>query len=194
MSDGVKVLDTFLKGLKKLAAVAGEVDALQDEVAGREADALAALVAEVRPLLPRLVKPVSVREPWHRGGGEGTTWREPAVLLGQSFQQDREDGGRLTHTGSLLLLTGDGRFVELALEGQWTEAGERVTEARWHVEARERPVDGPFARGHLRTVLTGLLDALREAIVKGRAEREELRRRVELLVEVDAVISRPRAT
>lgn len=190
MSDGVKVLDTFLKGLKKLAALAGEVEALQAEVAGREADALAAIVAEVRPLLPKLVRPVAVKEPWQAAG---ETWREPAVLLGQSFQQDRADGGRLTHSGELLLLTADGRFVELALRGQWTEAGAGVTNARWTVDARERPIDGPFARANLRAVLTGLLDALREAIVEQRAEREELRRRVELLVEVDALINRPRA-
>lgn len=194
MSDGVKVLDTFLKGLKKLAALSGEVEALQAEVAGREADALAAILAEVRPLLPRLVRPVVVKEPWLEAG-EGTTWREPAVLLAQSFQQDRGDGGKLVHTGSLLLLTADGRLVELELRGQWTEAGGQVTNARWTVDARDRPIDGPFARAHLRAILTGLLDALREAIVKGRAEREELRRRVELLVEVDAVLTgRPRST
>ena len=194
-TSGVKVLDTYLRGLKKLVGLAADIDELEREVASREADALRDLLAEVQPLLPHLVRPVSIREPWLVGRGEpaGVTgvWREKGVVLVQSFQQDRSDDGRISHNGSLLVLTESGRLVELELDGAWTEQrGGGAVDARWRVDAQERSIDPEFAKAHLRPILTGLLDALKEALVRGRADREELRRRLSILDEVDSLLRR----
>jgi hypothetical protein len=197
MADGgtttsVKVLDTYLRGLKKLVGLAADIDELEREVASREAVALRDLLAEVQPLLPHLTRPVSIREPWLVGREtSGGTWREKGVVLVQSFQQDRSDEGRISHNGSLLVLTESGRLVELVLEGAWTEQrGGGAIDARWRVDAQERPIEPEFARAHLRPILTGLLDALKEALVRGRADREELRRRLAILDEVDSLLRR----
>lgn len=191
-TSGVKVLDTYLRGLKKLVALTADIDELEREVASREADALRELLAEVQPLLPHLARAVSLREPWLVGRGDaGPTWREKGIVLVQSFQQDRSDDGRISHTGAMLVLSESGRLVELELVGAWTEQrGGGAVDARWRVDAQERPISPEFAKAHLRPILTGLLDALKEALVRGRADREELRRRLAILDEVDALLRR----
>lgn len=191
-SSGVKVLDTYLRGLRKLVGLAADIDELEREVASREAVALRELLAEVQPLLPHLVRPVSIREPWLVGRElSGGTWREKGVVLVQSFQQDRGDDGRIVHNGKMLVLAESGRLVELELVGSWTEQrGGGAVDARWRVEAQERPIEPAFAKTNLRPILTGLLDALKEALVRGRADREELRRRLTILDEVDSLLRR----
>ncbi len=181
-----RILDTYLRGIERLAAVAVEVEALEREVAGREAEALRALLDALRPLVPQLARPVSIREPW-LGSGVDRPFRERGVPVTQSFQQDREAGGRITHHGEVLLLLEDGRLLELQLHGSWRE-GPPVTEATWRVEASERALTPTWARANLRAVLVGLLDCLREALVKGRAERDALRARLDLLEQVDALL------
>lgn len=188
----LKVLDTFLRGLKRLAGLVEELGALEQEVAGREAEALGEIIAHVKPLLPRLVRPVSVREPWLGPAPDDAEGRAHGLVLAQSFQQDRGANGRITHQGELLLLDPEGRLVELTAHGAWTEtnAGGAVTDASWRVESHERLITPEVARRALRPTITGLLDALRDAIVRGRAERTELKRRLDLLQEVDGVLRR----
>lgn len=187
----LKVLDTFLRGLKRLTGLADELAQLDEEVAGREVEALERILEQVRPLLPRLVRPITIREPWGGAMGEsGEVRREEGLVLSQSFQQDRADDGRITHRGDMLLLDREGNLIELTLSGHWRE-GPPVRDAAWRVDSRARPVTPEAGRRLLRPVLTGLLDALREAIVRGRAERKELERRLSLLREVDEVLGRP---
>ncbi len=185
----LKVLDTFLRGLKRLSGLADELSQLDEEVAGREAEALERVLAQVRPLLPRLVRPVTIREPWLTTDAAEAPRREEGLVLSQSFQQDRADDGRITHHGDMLLLDGDGHLLELTVSGSWLE-GPPVTGASWSVDSRARPITPELGRRLLRPVLTGLLEALREAIVRGRAERKELEKRLALLQEVDDVLGR----
>jgi hypothetical protein len=187
----VQVLDTYLRALRKLAGLARDVSALEADVAGREADALREILRQVEPLLPVLVRPVSIKEPWLALGAADVTWREPAVLLVESFQQDQGLKGRVTRTGRLLLLIEGGRLVEVELRGAWTEGpGGAVTDSTWRVDGREREVTPELARTNLRPILSGLLVALKDALVKGRAERASLTLRLELLGEVDQLLRR----
>ncbi|MCW8138879.1 MAG: hypothetical protein KIT58_08240, partial [Planctomycetota bacterium] len=98
-------------------------------------------------------------------------------------------GGRISHRGDMLLLAAEGALVELTVAGAWTE-GPPVSGASWRVESHARQLTPALARRALRPALTGLLEALREAIVRGRADRAELERRLTLLREVDEVLSR----
>jgi hypothetical protein len=183
----IKTLDTFLRGLKRLAGLSEELAGLEEEVAGQEAAALEKVLEQVRPLLPRLTRQVTLREPWRAEGESGDVHRQEGVVLSQSFQQDRAPMGRISHRGDLLMLDPDGRVLEVTVSGAWTE-GPPVTGASWRVDSRERPVTAEVARRLLRPVLTGLLEALRDAIVRGRAERGDLQKRLALLQEVDEVL------
>lgn len=185
----LKVLDTFLRGLKRLSGLAGELAQLDEEVAGREADALERVLAQVRPLLPRLVRPVTIREPWHTTDAGEAPRREEGLVLSQSFQQDRADDGRISHRGDMLLLDRDGHLIEVTVSGTWRE-GPPISDAAWRVDSRAQPITPEVGRRLLRPALAGLLEALREAIVRGRAERKELEKRLALLKEVDDVLGR----
>jgi hypothetical protein len=189
MPSSLKVLDTYLRGLKRLIGLAEEVDALEGDVSEREAGALRRILSHFAPLVPRLARPISIREPWLDDGPE-KAFREPGVLLINSFQQDQGPRGHVTHHAYQVVLLAGGRLVELTLEGSWTQGEDReVRDASWHVESRECEPDPEFARKHLRSILSGILDALREALVRGRADRDELKRRLALLEEVDEILS-----
>ncbi|MBX3465580.1 MAG: hypothetical protein KF878_01610 [Planctomycetes bacterium] len=183
----LKVLDTFLRGLQRLSTLADDLASLEEEVAGHEAEALERVLEQVRPLLPRLARPVVVREPWRADDTEAH--RVEGVVLAQNFQQDRAAGGRISHRGDMLLLDAEGALVELTVSGSWTE-GPPVTGATWRVESHARAITPALARRALRPALTGLLEAVREAIVRGRADHSELERRLALLREVDEVLGR----
>lgn len=185
----LKVLDTFLRGLKRLSGLADELAQLDDEVAGREAEALERVLEQVRPLLPRLVKPVLLREPWSGAADSPDARREEGLVLSQSFQQDRADDGRISHRGDMLLLDRDGHLIEVTVSGTWRE-GPPISDAAWRVDSRAQPITPEVGRRLLRPALAGLLEALREAIVRGRAERKELEKRLALLKEVDDVLGR----
>lgn len=186
MSQQIKVLDTYLRALKRLSNLRNEIDLLAEGVAEQEADALRHILAQLTPLLPSLVRPISIREPWLSAEHE-RHYREEGLVLVRSFEQAQGDDGRVSHHARLVLLTAVGRLLELVMEGAWRE-GKPPRDTSWRVEGRTVEVDAEFARLHLRGILAGILDALKEALARGRAERAELKRRLELLQEVDTLL------
>src|SRR5258706_12229081 len=104
----IKVLDTYLRGLRKLVGLSEDVASLEAAVAAREADALGEILLQVRPLLPALARTVSVKEPWLPPSAPDTTWPEPAAVLVESFQQDQGVHGRVPRHGRRPLLTAEG--------------------------------------------------------------------------------------
>ncbi|MDC3379392.1 hypothetical protein OAX78_03825 [Planctomycetota bacterium] len=182
----VNVLDTYLKGLERLSRLSSNVADLEEEVAGREAHALRQILGLLEPLLPRLEQDISIREPWLGGTASAKHYHVPGLVVSQSFQQ-LPDGDRINHEGHVLAILSGGRLAELKLTGAWRE-GPPVSDTSWRVETSECDITPEFARKHLSTVLSGVLNALRDAIVKGRDEREQLKKRLALLDEVDQLL------
>src|SRR5687768_15905212 len=82
-------LDTFLRGLDKLTALAPDMRALEDTVASREADLLRKVLVLLDPVFSRLATTIAFREPWldQREPGQGKKLREKGVVLFRNFHQ-----------------------------------------------------------------------------------------------------------
>ncbi|RMG07277.1 MAG: hypothetical protein D6731_24170 [Planctomycetota bacterium] len=181
-----KVLDTYLRALRRIGELAAEVRLLEEDVAAREVAALRKILAQLQPLLPTLAQPISVREPWSEEAEEHHV-AEFGLPVVRSFEETRGHDGLLRHEERTLALLRDGRLVEVRAQGSWRE-GDPPRDTSWRVLVSSIEVDADFAREHLRAILAGILDLLKEALERGRADRKDLRRRLELLEEVDALL------
>src|SRR5581483_5840184 len=100
-AEKVKVFDTYLRALEKLAALTPEVAELEAEVAEREVELLEKILQLMEPVVERLAKPIVLHEPWlddaQAAGTPGRALREPGLVLQRSFKQAREENGAYVH-------------------------------------------------------------------------------------------------
>jgi hypothetical protein len=188
----LRILDTYVRALEKLSRLAPEVTALESEVAAREAVVLRRILGLLDPVFPRLAGPLVIREPWLDGRGEGVRLREPGAFLVRNFQGSRDANGRNVHVTKGLVLLSRGRLLEVDATARWSDA--TGADASWHVQTTEVEPTPEFAAANLRATLAGVLDVLREALVRAHEGKRELRERLERLAEAErALEGRPDA-
>jgi len=186
----LKVFDTYLRALKRVVNLSNEVALLEEGVSVREAEALERILEHMAPLLPTLARPVSVREPWLEVHPENDrAYRHEGLVVRRSFEQIQGNDGFVTHHGKVLILVEGAHLIELTTSGAWRE-GPPVTDATWTIEATPVRVSPDFAQDHLRPILSGIMDALREALTRGRSDRDALKRRLGLLGEIDSLLAK----
>jgi hypothetical protein len=183
----LKVVDTYLRAIHKLSSLAPEVAALEDEVKGREAEVFSQLIALLKPILPKIVRPVTLKEPWLVGVGKGTpkTLRDKGAVVENTFEHQESQGTHFHHA-TLLVVNERGRLVSVEEHAQWTEPG--LKDCRWNVETSEIDITPDFAAEHLRGVLSGILDVLRDRLSSDLAEKRELKARLERLEEAERAL------
>jgi hypothetical protein len=184
----LRVVDTFLRAMEKLTHLAPEVQALEEEVAGREAVVLDKIMTLMGPIFDRIAKPIILREPWadpQKSTGQKAL-REPGIILVEDFQHSRESDGSHLHTSTRTLLVARRRLVEVVEVARWKDEneGSRV----WKVETAEVGVTPDFARVNLRTILTAILDALRDALAHDIRDKRELKERLNRLEEAERAL------
>lgn len=182
-----KVIDTYLRAIDKLSRLVPEVAALEEEVAHREAVVLEKILALLVPVLPRLVGPIALREPWLDGKekGNGRILREKGVIVEQTFEH-RESAGLQLHHSLRIVLNERGRLVAVDETAQWTEPSR--ADVRWNVEAAEVAITPEFAAEHLRGVLAGILDVLRDRLAKDLEDKRDLKDRLVRLEEAERAL------
>lgn len=184
----VKIVDTYIRALQKLGSLIPEVAALEDEVRNREAEVLGKLIALLLPVLPRLVGPVLLHEPWldRKELGVPKTLREPGIVVERTFSQHREGEGTHFHHAQLLVVNERGRLLSVEETAQWTEPAR--TDTRWNVETSEVEVDPEFAAEHIRGVLAGILEVLRDRLASNIDDKRDLQGRLERLEDAERAL------
>lgn len=186
-----RVIETFLRALEKLSGLAPQVEALEEQVAAREAAVLGRILALMQPVFPRLAQPIVLVEPWHEDKRKGAPLREPGILLTRSFQGSRDEAtGDNLHVQHGLVLLDRGRLLEFDATARWTNGAGK--DASWSVQAVEVPITTEFASKHLRAILAGVLDALREALAREHEEKRDLKERLARLAEAERALDGPR--
>src|SRR5688572_11429041 len=140
-----KVIDTYLRAIEKLSSLMPEVAALEAKVAEREAEVLEKILALLKPVLPRLVGPISLREPWLEGAQKGSprTLKEPGIVVERTFSQHREQPGKHIHRSLLVVVNERARVVLVHESAEWTEPAR--ADVRWEVESSEVAITPAFA-------------------------------------------------
>lgn len=184
----LKVVDTYIRAIERLSRLVPEVTALESEVASREAEVLGKILALLGPVLPKLVGPVTLREPWLDGSQKGTprTLKEPGVVVERTFSQHREAPGTHIHRSLLVVINERGRLALVNETAQWTEP--QRSDIRWEVESNEIEITPAFAAEHLRGVLAGILDVLRVRLARDLEGKRDLRDRLERLDEAERAL------
>lgn len=188
-TDKPRVFDTYLRALEKLAAIAPEVQALEEEVADREVELLGRILALMTPVVDRLAKPVVLHEPWldeSETTGPGRPLREPGLVLLRSFKQERDESGASVHKSQGLVLARGGRLLEFEETARWTEPHHQ--QAVWRVESWPVEVTPAFARSRLPSILAAILDALRESLATEVDNKRELKERLLRLAEAERAL------
>ncbi len=192
-----RILDTFLRALETLAQLAPEVTALDEELAGREEEVLRRVLELVRPILPRLARPIILKEPGldgatAAGGSPGERrWRDDGIVVTKKFQQDRDVQDRSQrYSASAVVLVAPGKLVEIEETARWSERETHHRDAVWRIESREVEPSPHFARENLKRVLASLLDALTETIKREHGRRKDLLSRLTLVEEAHKALSR----
>jgi hypothetical protein len=186
--DKLRVFETYLRALEKLSSLTPDVEALEEEVAGREVEVLKKVLALMAPVVERIARPVVLREPWidDSVAHEGHALREPGIVLSRSFKQEREKTGSHLHRSQGLVLVARGRLIEFEETARWTEPERR--DATWRVEASEVDVTPEFARERLAPILAAVLDALREALATEVENKRELKERLLRIAEAEKAL------
>ncbi len=183
-----KVIDTYIRAIEKLSRLAPEVSALEDEVAQREAEVLAKILALLKPVLPKLVGPVTLREPWLDGSQKGAsrTLKERGIVVERTFSQHREDPGKHIHRSHLVVINERGHVILVHESAEWTEPAR--ADIRWEVDSSETQITPAFAAEHLRGVLAGVLDVLRVRLARDLEDKRDLKDRLERLEEAERAL------
>lgn len=188
-----KLLDTFLRALERLAEIAPEVKDLEDELAERELEILEKIIALLKPVLPRLVAPIPLREPWLDPNDASPAtlgerrWRD-GLVIAKKFQRDAKEG-RLHHRSSEIVLDVDGRLHEIEQTATWREGG-GPRDAVWRIESREVPLTSDFARDNLRRILATLFDTLRERLKREVDRKQDVLDRLAVIEDAVKVLDR----
>jgi hypothetical protein len=184
----VKIVDTYIRALQKLGSLIPEVAALEDEVRNREAEVLGKLLALLVPVLPRLVGPVLLHEPWldRKEQGVPKTLRELGIVVERTFSQHREGEGTHFHHAQLLVVNERGKLMSVEETAQWTEPAR--TDTRWNVETSEVEVTPTFAAEHIRGVLAGILEVLRDRLSHDIQDKRDLQDRLERLEDAERAL------
>src|SRR5579883_659356 len=79
----VKIVDTYIRAIEKLAALTPQVDALEK------------ILDLLKPVLPRLVGPIVLKEPWADGSARSSpkSLKERGVVVARTFADHRESTG-----------------------------------------------------------------------------------------------------
>jgi len=184
----LKVVDTYIRAVEKLGRLVPEVDALAEEVAAREAEVLKKILGLLAPILPKLVGPVVLREPWLDGAQKSAprTLKEPGVVVERTFSQHRENAGSHVHRSLLIVLDERARVIVVNETAQWTEPSR--TDIRWDVESTIVEPTAEFAAEHLQGVLAGILDVLRARLGRDLEDKRELKDRLARLEEAERAL------
>jgi hypothetical protein len=184
----VKIVDTYIRAIEKLAALTPQIDALEAEVRDREVAVLEKILELLRPVLPRLVGPIVLKEPWADGSARSSpkSLKERGVVVARTFADHRESTGAQIHRSNLVVVNEHGKLLTVDETARWTEPAR--TDVFWNIETQEIRLTPEFAAEHLREVLAGLLDALRERLSRDLEDKRDLKDRIARLEEAEKAL------
>lgn len=186
-SEGVEaggdVVDRFVKALRAAADLGREVEGVEEALARYEGRALKRVLVELRPIMPYIDRPIRMAEPTFTGDvpAEGAYYREPGIVLVNTFESTVGEPMRLTrlgYSGYLLIYTRAGKLVRITRRGVASADG---SERYWSSDAEEVPLTAELARRHLEQCLQGIVRALERGADQARSHRDEIKARLSKL-------------
>ncbi len=92
------------------------------------------------------------------------------------------------YLGSQLILTNSGTFLELTRQGEWSRwQGEG---SHWGTTERELTSEEAVVSYSLKEIISGLVEAFKEAIKNNEKKQQELSKRLVALNEVEKVLAK----
>jgi len=184
------VIQEFIESLGKVAVLGRQVAKLEEEVTGKEVEALTRILEKVMPVMPAI--DCRIEKAAYHSGHQMHSWEygyleERGIVLVDNFSKKYTDKDyRGDYEGERLVLTRSGKLLEVTRCGEWSNWQNECS--NWGSEQTELTIEDAVKSHGFKAIIQGLTTAFKDAVEKNEKKEVDLTGRLAVLEEMSGLM------